>query len=707
LTTILHRSRSLRADAAQLAILLPPAACMLCVPLFSAAFEAPTRVLFRVAVVLVWAGLFGHRAHERFTREREGRPAPLADTALGLYLLAFVHGAVQLGGGLGSDLYPLVYVLIAFVATFAEKRTASVLVLAAVAYEAGLHFLVEQKRTPHPYVLHALFITFFGLMNLMFTRMELMRVRERTRRERDQDKARELDDVRRFRLGNASAREPVASDRARITRGSVAELHASLHYTLELLHKTLDLHSAVLLLLDDAGDELRIVAGVSASQQLARGTFKRGEGAVGAVVTGGTLTSLSHVRSEYRGLSYYARPQAVRAFLGVPLYEDGAVRGALCVDRLEDRPFGPREEAVLATSVLHLTRQLANERAFVQLERTKLEKTILHRASQALGAALSEEAVIEAALTAASEIAPYDFAAVTLYDADERRHSVRRAVGEGSAELKDLSFRDNASLTAMAVQNRHYLPYRGEFDGSRQVVYTRAESMAGMQSLLILPLFVREDPIGTLALAARRGGAYGEPERQLLQVLGNQLAVALANAKSVRRLEELATTDGLTGCLNKRAFLDELAKRIRAAERFGKKLSLIVTDIDHFKRVNDTYGHGVGDHVIKGLGEILRSLKRETDVVARFGGEEFCILCEETDAHGAMQLAERVREQLKARMFDTERGRMSVTCSLGVAEFPSDASGDGQLFDVADKALYAAKQSGRDRVCAAKKGSTP
>jgi diguanylate cyclase (GGDEF)-like protein len=185
--------------------------------------------------------------------------------------------------------------------------------------------------------------------------------------------------------------------------------------------------------------------------------------------------------------------------------------------------------------------------------------------------------------------------------------------------------------------------------------------------------------------------------------MANQLAVALANAESVRRLEQLATTDGLTGCLNKRAFLDELEKRLKVAERFGKKLSLIVTDIDHFKSVNDTYGHAVGDHVIRGLGEILRNLKRETDVVGRFGGEEFCILCEETDAHGAVQLAERVREQLRERVFESDIGKLHVTCSLGVAQFPEDAKHDKQLFEVADRALYTAKQTGRNKVCTARK----
>nr|MBP7685127.1 sensor domain-containing diguanylate cyclase [Deltaproteobacteria bacterium] len=219
--------------------------------------------------------------------------------------------------------------------------------------------------------------------------------------------------------------------------------------------------------------------------------------------------------------------------------------------------------------------------------------------------------------------------------------------------------------------------------------------------LLILPLIVREDAIGTLALAARRRDAFGDAVRPALQVLANQLAVSLSNAKAVARLEEMATTDGLTGCLNKRAFLDELDRRVRSAERFGRKLSLIVTDIDHFKSVNDTYGHATGDVVIRELGQILMRVKRETDLVARFGGEEFCVLCEETDTDGAILLAERVREELGETVFQTENGKLQVRASLGVATFPTHAKSPEGLFDITDKALYAAKHGGRNMVVAA------
>jgi diguanylate cyclase (GGDEF)-like protein len=206
--------------------------------------------------------------------------------------------------------------------------------------------------------------------------------------------------------------------------------------------------------------------------------------------------------------------------------------------------------------------------------------------------------------------------------------------------------------------------------------------------------------LGTLILGAKRRHAFGDSVRPTLEVLASHLAVSLANARMVHKLETMATTDGLTGLLNKRAMLDAATQKIAASARFDRKLSVLITDIDFFKRVNDTYGHDVGDLVIRGLGEILKRQKRATDVVARFGGEEFVVLCEQTDEKGAMLLAERIREELKKTVFHTPNGTLSVTCSLGVSTFPEAGKDWDALFKAADEALYVSKRSGRDRCTA-------
>jgi diguanylate cyclase (GGDEF)-like protein len=166
----------------------------------------------------------------------------------------------------------------------------------------------------------------------------------------------------------------------------------------------------------------------------------------------------------------------------------------------------------------------------------------------------------------------------------------------------------------------------------------------------------------------------------------------------LKRLEDLATTDGLTGLLNKRALTDVARHKLKAAERFKKPLSLLVCDIDHFKKVNDNYGHDIGDVVIKGFSDVLKRVKRDTDSVGRFGGEEFVLVCEQTDARGAELLAERIRAELASVVFHTPQGQLSVTCSVGVSTFPTAGQDWEQLFKATDEALYVSKRGGRNRV---------
>jgi diguanylate cyclase (GGDEF)-like protein len=703
MTTLVHAALSLRRTA-RASFGLVAATALLVLVLLGTFSPGATLGLEHASVAAVWALLFGARLLQRLSTgvdEEVDGAGRLLDFELGVLLLVAVHAVVQHLGGLGGPFYPLVYVAVATGAAFARKPMGTLLVVAAIAIEAAVHFLGEGRVEVRPLALHALFTVSFGLLNVTVTRVEIARVRAKSRQELERERERVRDDARLYRLVGA-ATESGARDEERLYRSSLEEVRQALYYTLDLLKRTLRLHTCVLLLLDEEGERLRIAECVSDSDDVAEGPFDVGSGAVGAVAKRGLVMNLEHLRPGYKGLCYYRGPAQVRAFLGVPVVDGGKLLGALCADRLDPHPFDAREQAILEGAVHQALRILQNERVFAQLERSKHEQTILHRASQALGAALTEDSVLDAGLAAAAEIAPYDFAAVTLYDAVQKRHTIRKAVGQGAAEVDKLSFRDNTSLTSMAVKNRHYLPYRGDFDPNQHVVYTKKVSFDGMQSLLIVPLVVREDAIGTLCLAARRREAFGAAVRPTLQVLANQLAVSLANAQSVRRLEELATTDGLTGCLNKRTFMEELDKRLKAAERFGRKLSLIVTDIDHFKAVNDTYGHATGDVVIKELGAVLKRLKRETDIVARFGGEEFCVLCEETDTEGAVRLAERVREELGATVFQTELGKLKVTASLGVATFPQDARTQHDLFEITDKALYAAKRLGRNRVCTVK-----
>jgi len=163
----------------------------------------------------------------------------------------------------------------------------------------------------------------------------------------------------------------------------------------------------------------------------------------------------------------------------------------------------------------------------------------------------------------------------------------------------------------------------------------------------------------------------------------------------------MATTDGLTGLLNHRTFQLRMDEALAAARRYGRKCSLILTDIDHFKSVNDTWGHPTGDLVLKGVAKILKDKARDTDIVARYGGEEFAIVMPETDQKGAQAIAERIREAVSGETFQTEMGPLKVTLSLGIATFADDAKDKHGLVELADQCLYFAKRNGRNQVVTA------
>jgi diguanylate cyclase (GGDEF)-like protein len=168
----------------------------------------------------------------------------------------------------------------------------------------------------------------------------------------------------------------------------------------------------------------------------------------------------------------------------------------------------------------------------------------------------------------------------------------------------------------------------------------------------------------------------------------------------VQSLEEQATTDGLTGLVNHRTFQERFSSMLGRADRHKFRVAMLLTDIDHFKKVNDTYGHPTGDAVLKRVASILKASARKIDIVARYGGEEFALVLEGTDRAGARQLAERIREEVSQQVFESSKGPFNATLSLGVAVYPDDGKAKQDIISCADKALYAAKHAGRNRtVC--------
>jgi two-component system, cell cycle response regulator len=170
------------------------------------------------------------------------------------------------------------------------------------------------------------------------------------------------------------------------------------------------------------------------------------------------------------------------------------------------------------------------------------------------------------------------------------------------------------------------------------------------------------------------------------------------------QLEKLSVTDGLTGLFNHRHFQERLADEFRRAQRYADPVSLIMLDLDHFKEVNDKYGHPFGDRVLRETAQLIRSSIRDPDICSRYGGEEFSIILPKTHLQGALAVSERIFHALRAKTYAVEDGAppaaLRVTASIGVAFYPSkDVTSPELLVKFADEALYRAKREGRDTIC--------
>ncbi len=212
---------------------------------------------------------------------------------------------------------------------------------------------------------------------------------------------------------------------------------------------------------------------------------------------------------------------------------------------------------------------------------------------------------------------------------------------------------------------------------------------------LALPITAGQETFGTLVLV---GPAFDVEQRMTAASLASHAAIAFENARLHRIVERQAMVDGLTGIANHRQCEEALTSEISRADRLGTPLTLVLADLDDFKRVNDEHGHAAGDEVLREFASVLRATVRDSDLAGRWGGEEFLLLLPGADAAGGAQLAERVRASLSERSFLGRKGAaFAVTCSFGVAQLTAGLD-ERLLFGAGDRALYRAKHAGKNRV---------
>src|SRR5580700_1959124 len=223
-------------------------------------------------------------------------------------------------------------------------------------------------------------------------------------------------------------------------------------------------------------------------------------------------------------------------------------------------------------------------------------------------------------------------------------------------------------------------------------------------SRMCIPLVSFGQTLGIIALDSAKPDAFRDGDLQSLESVADICATAIQNAHYVERVKQLAYLDGLTGIFNRRFFELRIMEEIERARRFGTGMAVIMADIDQFKRLNDEFGHVLGDEVLRQVSSLFHQQLRKIDVVCRYGGEEFGILLTQTNANHAMNVAEKLRKMVASWQFPGVP--RTVTISAGAAAYPDHGTSRDDLVRAADAALYSAKQAGRNRVCLATSTST-
>jgi len=191
-----------------------------------------------------------------------------------------------------------------------------------------------------------------------------------------------------------------------------------------------------------------------------------------------------------------------------------------------------------------------------------------------------------------------------------------------------------------------------------------------------------------------------ELEKEKVIILATQFALALRRVRLYKEIERVAITDGLTDVYTRRHTMERLQEEIRRSQMRKMEMAVLMIDVDHFKGINDNYGHLTGDQVLREISEIIKQNVREIDIAGRFGGEEFCIVLPDTGLEGAQYVAERIRTTTQAADIKAYDAIVNVTLSIGIAIYPKDAKKLDELIDKSDWSLYKAKKRGRNRVCA-------
>ncbi len=362
-------------------------------------------------------------------------------------------------------------------------------------------------------------------------------------------------------------------------------------------------------------------------------------------------------------------------------------------------------ELGLAQRELKLKAELEKKNEIIEETNVKLtqrvdELELLFDTTRALASTLDLDKILKVINQLIGSTLNYDRFSILLMNRSSKKLVLKHIFGfESKGIVKGMEIQPEEGIIGKAFKTRRRVLIEDLSELDKRVGQLEL-SLPATGSFLCIPMVHKNNLLGMLTFTREEPHAFSKYELRLLNSLARQAAMAIINAELYQKKLELSVTDELTGLANRRQLQVRLEREQERALRYHSPLSVLMIDIDHFKRYNDVNGHLLGDGVLKGVAQALKNNIRKVDTVARFGGEEFVIILPGQDKQTAASIGEKLRKAVARRDFPRmscqPNGHISIT--IGIASFPDDSSNPTDLVDKADLAMYVAKRSGRNRV---------
>jgi len=395
--------------------------------------------------------------------------------------------------------------------------------------------------------------------------------------------------------------------------------------------------------------------------------------------------------------------EMVRSIALSPIEAAGEVRGLLLIDHTENNAYSAADQAFMADTAKLLGQAVYH--TYLNTEHSLEYQRLVAMSNTEKD--FWKDLEFEAVMDKMQEIIPYaipcDRLTISLKEEGKPYASIVRAYGQDADEFHKLRFNigeNNPKAIVSMAYSKEFGFFRNFNDDRYEARYTEDESQIGVFASFMAVPFGVDESRGLMLIESTKKDIFTNSDLDLLSRIGTSAGLALEKIFIIRKADALATHDGLTGLNNHRQFQKILATKISACSRYKEPLSLVLCDIDFFKKLNDTYGHPFGDKVLKGIAEKLESnIRVDIDAAARYGGEEFVLILDKTTHDKAKETVDRIRQSIEDMSFKTIDGEVvKKTMSFGIASYPEHARELNDLISKADKALYKAKSGGRNRV---------